>query len=60
MTCNSSLEVKSADQVRDIISSDIVHLFNEFFYCKYCNKVFWKGSHFKHMETQIIKIIHTT
>ncbi len=56
MTCNSFLISKTPYQVTDITSKDIVTRYKEFYYCENCNKVFWKGSHFKRMESQILDI----
>ncbi len=56
MTCNSFLISKTPNQVSHLISKDILNCFEEFYYCESCNKVFWKGSHFKRMESMILDI----
>ena len=44
---------KTAEEVRDLVQADILQLYHEFYYCPHCVKVFWKGSHFKRMESYI-------
>ncbi len=56
MTCNSILVRKSPDKVKDLIGINIAYSYEEFYYCESCHKVFWKGSHFKRMESQILDI----
>ncbi|MCW3786459.1 Mut7-C RNAse domain-containing protein [Plebeiibacterium sediminum] len=57
MECNSILISKAPDQVKHLISNDILVRYKEFYYCNKCHKVFWKGSHFERMKSQILNII---
>ncbi|QCK16730.1 Mut7-C RNAse domain-containing protein [Mangrovivirga cuniculi] len=57
MTCNSKLIKIQKKEVLHKIDDDIADHFNEFYICKKCDKVFWKGSHFKRMEKQILDLI---
>ncbi len=57
MTCNTVLQSRSKETIRNLIDPDTYNCFNEFFYCPECNKVFWKGSHFERMEQLILDII---
>ncbi|MCX2743138.1 hypothetical protein OO013_04640 [Mangrovivirga sp. M17] len=59
MTCNSPLSKVQVEQVRDKLDNDIADRFDEFYICKKCDKVFWKGSHFKRMEKQILDLIQS-
>jgi len=56
MTCNALLVPKTRDQVTDLVDKDTLTCFNEFYYCATCNKVYWKGSHFKRMKSLISDI----
>jgi hypothetical protein len=58
MTCNSNLEKVDKNDIIDKIDADTASFFNEFYYCKSCDKVFWKGSHFERMEAYIRDLIH--
>ena len=53
MSCNEELVQKSRDEVALLIQEDILQHFTEFYYCPACRKVYWKGSHFKRMESFI-------
>ena len=53
MTCNTELVPKKKQQIKDLVPQDITHIFNDFFFCPSCKKVYWKGSHFKRMESFI-------
>lgn len=57
MTCNTELQPKSKADVRDLVDADTWRLFQEFFYCPVCRKVYWKGSHFVRMERLILDMI---
>ena len=53
MTCNAELVLKNREEIGHLVQHDILQLYDEFFLCPSCNKVYWKGSHFKKMETYI-------
>jgi len=53
MTCNAELVPKSRKEIGHLVQEDILQLFIEFYYCPACRKVYWKGSHFKRMESFI-------
>jgi uncharacterized protein with PIN domain len=57
MTCNESLVQKEKQEIEDKINFDTARIFNKFFYCPLCEKVFWKGSHFERMEKLILSLI---
>ncbi len=57
MTCNAGLVKIEKSKVRNKIEADTFHAFDEFFYCKPCDKVFWKGSHFERMEKLILSLV---
>ena len=53
MTCNTELVPKNREEIIHLVQQDIMQYFNEFFFCPACRKVYWKGSHFKRMESFI-------
>jgi uncharacterized protein with PIN domain len=57
MTCNAKLVKKDKSEIKDKIDSDTARIFNEFFHCPACDKVFWKGSHFERMEKLILSLL---
>ena len=57
MTCNNPLVSISKETIRNRLDENIVNSFDEFYHCSLCDKIFWKGSHFEHMEQLILEII---
>jgi len=53
MTCNAELVPVNMEEIGHLVPQDIRQLYSEFFFCQHCVKVFWKGSHFKRMESYI-------
>lgn len=53
MTCNSELVPLPKEDARVEIPEDIFRVFDEFYACPSCRKIFWKGSHFARMESFI-------
>lgn len=53
MSCNTELTPKKKSEISDKVPTDVIQNFEEFYYCPSCKKVFWKGSHFKRMESYI-------
>lgn len=56
-TCNDLLILKSKKEVQHKIDEKTYRIYNEFFFCPTCNKVFWKGSHFKNMEKLFLSLL---
>jgi uncharacterized protein with PIN domain len=57
MTCNAELIKKMKSEIFDKIDPETASIFNVFFYCPNCEKVFWKGSHFERMEKLILNLV---
>ena len=57
MECNTIFIKVEKEEIKNKIDQDIYKIFDEYFYCQNCNKVFWKGSHFKRMEAYIRELI---
>lgn len=52
--CNSSIAPVEKERVIDLLPDKTKKYFNEFYQCKGCGKVYWKGSHYYKMK-RIIK-----
>jgi uncharacterized protein with PIN domain len=50
MTCNHPLQAVQKEDILNKIDEDTASIFQDFYLCPHCDKVFWKGSHFKRME----------
>jgi uncharacterized protein len=57
MSCNAELVKKEKAEIINKIDDETAQVFNDFFYCPNCDKVFWKGSHFERMEKLILSLL---
>ena len=57
MTCNENLQSVEKSRIYDKIYPEIAQIFDEFYLCQNCDKVYWKGSHFKRMESFIKNLV---
>jgi hypothetical protein len=53
MTCNAELVPKSRQEIPNLIQPGILELYEDYYFCPDCVKVYWQGSHFKRMESFI-------
>ena len=47
--CNGPLAVVNKEDTRDLVPDHIVATVNEFWRCRQCGRVYWKGSHVRNM-----------
>lgn len=47
--CNGLLEFISREQLDGRLSADTLSYYEEFWECSSCRKIYWQGSHFKHI-----------
>mgnify|MGYP006283627639 CR=1 FL=1 len=53
LLCNSLLEEISKNEVKNKVPEKIFENNEEFLYCKKCNKIYWKGTHYENMLSKI-------
>ncbi|MFW5976627.1 MAG: Mut7-C RNAse domain-containing protein [Bacillota bacterium] len=53
VNCNSKLNSVSKQKILDRLEPKTRKYFDEFYLCPGCNKIYWKGSHYKMMENLI-------
>lgn len=53
MTCNSFLEPVKKALIIDRLDAETASNFTKFYTCRFCDKIYWKGSHFENMESYI-------
>ncbi len=58
LECNSVLEKVPKEEILTRIPPKVKNNFDEFFFCRRCEKVYWKGSHYQKMK-KIIEEIST-
>lgn len=57
LACNGCLyQVEKEDVIKELPPNTRLY-FNEFFRCPDCRRLFWKGSHYDHMLSEVAKII---
>jgi hypothetical protein len=56
LLCNSLLMIINKDKVIEQLPRKVREFQNEFYYCKSCDKIFWKGSRYTRMKRIIEKL----
>ncbi len=56
LRCNSPLLVVSKQDVIERLEPLTKRYYDEFHICPSCNQIYWKGSHFEHMQQMIIEM----
>jgi hypothetical protein len=54
--CNTNLVKIDKKDVKNKIPVKIFDNFNEFFFCKVCNKIYWMGTHYDKILRKIFEI----
>jgi uncharacterized protein with PIN domain len=57
VACNVSLENLQKKNAKNLVSSFVFEKADSFALCPECGRVFWRGTHFKDMESKIHKIL---
>jgi uncharacterized protein len=60
IACNGLILKIDKNSVESRLKPKTKQYYNEFFQCENCNKVFWKGSHYKNMLGQIDELLNRT
>lgn len=53
LECNSKIEKTEKPKVEKLVPERVYKQFEDFYECKTCNKIFWKGSHYDKMIEDI-------
>ena len=51
--CNSEVEEILKDEIKEKVPKKVFENCKEFWFCKSCNKIYWKGSHYEKMIEKI-------
>ncbi len=57
LSCNGRLNSVDKEQILDQLQPKTVQHYEEFFQCQDCQKIFWKGSHYQHMQQFITDLL---
>ena len=50
INCNRPLLKAEKTEIHDKVDADTWRIFDEFYMCLECNKIYWRGSHYDHMQ----------
>lgn len=56
LLCNGALMPVTKDEVLPHLPPATRLVYNEFYQCRQCQKVYWKGSHYQHMQETVKKM----
>lgn len=48
--CNSELILSNPSEVQGKVPDELLKRYDKFFMCSGCRKIYWEGSHYKHMR----------
>ncbi len=54
--CNSLTESIDKDIIKEKIPQGVLKLNDKFWICKYCNRVYWEGTHIKNLQEFVGKV----
>ncbi|HTM91403.1 MAG TPA: Mut7-C RNAse domain-containing protein [Flavisolibacter sp.] len=57
IVCNGILESVSKESIAYLLQKNTASYFNEFWQCKDCGRIYWKGSHYERMLKTIRSVI---
>lgn len=58
MSCNGPIVPVDKKKVIEHLGENTKNTFDEFFQCKFCGKIYWKGSHYERMLEKIESLIN--
>ena len=56
IVCNGTLEAVTKENISVLLEKNTSQYFNEFWQCKHCKRIYWKGSHYENMLKKIQNI----
>ncbi len=59
MECNTLLEERSIDEVKDRIPPYVLKTQDEYMECPLCRRIYWKGTHWQAMNEKLRKLVES-
>ena len=59
LMCNTKIKKIKKKEIMNMIPPNTRKYFHEFYFCSQCNKVYWKGSHYKRMIQKMEHFLET-
>lgn len=56
MACNGRLEPVAKEEILDQLEPKTKRYYKEFQRCRVCGRIYWKGSHFEHMQALVERL----
>jgi uncharacterized protein len=56
LRCNSPLQPVAKQEILERLEPLTMRYYDEFHLCPSCNQIYWKGSHFEHMQQMILEL----
>ena len=56
LICNSELSKINKDNIKDKVPIKIFQNHEKFWFCKKCDKIYWRGSHYNKMTQKLINL----
>lgn len=54
--CNTPIEEVDKESIRDLVDAKTFHLYDKFYQCPTCKKIYWEGSHYHKMQKEIAQL----
>jgi hypothetical protein len=54
--CNSLIESVDKEIIKERITQGVLKLNDKFWICKYCNQIYWEGTHIKNLQEFVGKV----
>ncbi len=59
LNCNGLIQPVKKDKIKEFLLPQTRQAFHEFFQCRNCQQIYWKGSHYQRMQEKIERIIQS-
>lgn len=59
LNCNYLLQPINAKYLKDIVPEMVLNNFSEFKICRKCGKIYWRGTHYQAMKTELKNLLTT-
>ena len=57
LVCNHTISTISKEEIVSRLKPNTSRYFDDFYYCRGCDKIYWKGSHYEHMQNFLSRIL---
>lgn len=58
IVCNTTLQVIEKEKVIDSLPEKVIKYFDYFEYCPTCDRIYWRGDHYRHMMEFMAQVLN--